>query len=458
MNNKPERKVWIMNGKFARVSLFVTIAAICMLAFSHCLAGDARLFSLGECIRIALKNNPEIGIAQEGIKRTENNLLFEYGGLLPNFSLNFSTGHAVFGPSSIQFDAQGRPVQMEGFDYESYSFSMSSNILLYDGGGNINRIRSAMRGRDAAREELEYSRDLVSARVIRAYYDLVRNMMLLNVAEESVEQSMKSLERTEALLEVGSATRADVLKARVRYSNTKLNLIKSRNAVELVREDLVTLLNMPGGEPVNVDTSMVIELLEPDLQSEMQFALEHRSDLKSLDYNVSSARAGISAARSGWLPRLAAGFNYGWSDRQMADNLNFFKNEYSWSVGAQVSLNVFDRFATSSNVGAAKASHRIAEYSLEKAKLDATKEIKGLVFTIREASERITVASETVEQAMEDLRLAEARYRLGAGTMLETIDAQVALAQAKADVIDARCDYLIATADLSRATGRKVHR
>jgi outer membrane protein len=119
-------------------------------------------------------------------------------------------------------------------------------------------------------------------------------------------------------------------------------------------------------------------------------------------------------------------------------------------------MNLFDRFLTNSNVGMAKADLRRTEYSLEKAKLDAIKEVKNLIFIMNEAKERIIVASETVEQANEDMRLAEERYRVGAGTMLETIDAQVALTQAKADVIEAKCDYLIAIADLARATGRRI--
>ncbi|MCK4351248.1 MAG: TolC family protein, partial [Candidatus Krumholzibacteria bacterium] len=150
-------------------------------------------------------------------------------------------------------------------------------------------------------------------------------------------------------------------------------------------------------------------------------------------------------------------FNYSWSDREMAENYNFFKDEYSWSVGASVTFNIFDRFVTSSSVGMAKADYRKAEYRLERAKLDAIKEVKKLVFLINEAKECILVATETVEQAQEDVRLAEERYRVGAGTMLETIDAQVALTQAKADVIDAKCDYLIAVADLARATGKRVN-
>jgi outer membrane protein TolC len=158
------------------------------------------------------------------------------------------------------------------------------------------------------------------------------------------------------------------------------------------------------------------------------------------------------------MPTLGASFNYYWNDRSMAEDLNFFQNEYSWAVTGYLSFDIFDRFQTASSYRIAKADARIAEYNLDKAKLDAANQIRKLILTITQARERITVASETVEQANEDLRLAEERYRVGAGTMLETIDALVAVTQAKAAVIEAKRDFLIATADLAVATGKQVYR
>jgi outer membrane protein len=445
------------NGAYVRGA-----ALLLVLLFMMCLAfpsgaSAAKVLSLEDCIGIAIRNNPEIGIAESGVKGAESGLLQSYGQLLPNMNVSFTTGRAFYGPSSIQFDAQGRPVQTEGFDYNSYSFNMNSSITLFDGGRNINTIRSSMKNRDAAREEFRYTQDIVTAMVINKYYNLVRAKMLLGVAEESLDQAKQNLDRSEALLEVGSATRADVLKARVRHSNTRLSLIRARNAIEFAREDLVSVLSMRGEQAVDVDTTMVIRFEEPDMEAEIQQALANRPDLKSLELSKGAAQASVAAAKSGWWPNIGAGFNYGWSDRQMAEDLNFFKDEYSWSIGASVSLNLFDRFLTNSSVGMAKADLRRVEYGLEKAKLDAIKEVKNLGFIMNEAKERIIVASETVEQANEDVRLAEERYRVGAGTMLETIDAQVALTQAKADVIEAKCDYLIAVADLARATGRRTH-
>jgi outer membrane protein TolC len=75
---------------------------------------------------------------------------------------------------------------------------------------------------------------------------------------------------------------------------------------------------------------------------------------------------------------------------------------------------------------------------------------------LSEAVERSQVATQTVEQAEEDLRLAQERFRVGAGTSLDVINAQVGLAQARRDVVDAQADYIKFGHQLRRASGESV--
>lgn len=434
----------------------IAVGAAIMVSMSVSGASSTeKVLSLRECIDTALVNNPDMGMARQSLKKSESYVLSSYGNLLPNLQMDFYAGHRYYGPSSVLIDDSGRPVQSQGFDYEDYTFRIGSDIVIWDGGANYARLRQSRENREGAKEELQYNYDMITATVIRAYYNVVRYERLTVVAEESVDQALQSLERSEALLEVGSATRADVLKAKVLHSNTKLDLIRAKNAVELAKEDLKAVLNLNDYSNVTVDTTLVMSMTNPDAAREIGFAMDNRSDLLGLRAYLKGADAGVRVAKSGWLPTLGANFGYYWSDREMADNLNFFREEYSWNVTAYVRLNVFDRFNTSANVKTAKADYRISEYQLEKSKLNAVKEIKSLIIVINEAIERVAVASETVEQAQEDVRLAEERYRVGAGTMLDTIAAQVSLTQAKADVIGAKCDYLVAVADLDRATGRE---
>lgn len=418
-------------------------------------ASEVELLSLEECINTALKNNPDMGISFQYIRKAESDLMTNYGNLLPDLKIDFYSGHNYYGPSSVQYDSQGRPIQTDGFDYENYTLRLSSNLILWEGGRNYSGINSARNRNLAAREDYNYSKDIMIAKVIRSYYGMYRNKMLLVVQKESKEQAEKNLDRSKALFEAGSGTRVDVLKAQVRYSNTRLDVIKARNALEMAREELKALMNRRKESLFSVDTSMTIEYSEPEFQDEIEFALANRADLKSMGYNLEAAKAGISAARAGWWPSFGLNFNYYWNDRELVDNpLDIFREEYQWSITGLLSFNIFDRMATSARVKSARADYRIAEYNLEKSNLDAVKEIKNLFYGMNEARERIEVAHEIVKQATEELRLAEERYSVGAGTMLETIDSQVALTTAKGDLIKAKCDYLAAEADLARAAGK----
>ncbi len=154
-------------GSYLRTAAFLLVPFLFAGSLVTTDALAQKVLSLEDCISIALRNNPDIGMSHSGLKMAENGLLQSYGQLLPSFSVGFTGGHAYYGPSSIQYDAQGRPVQNEGFDYGSYSFNMSSGITLFDGGGNIGRIQSSIKYRDAAREELRYAKDLWQSRTQR---------------------------------------------------------------------------------------------------------------------------------------------------------------------------------------------------------------------------------------------------------------------------------------------------
>ena len=127
----------------------------------------------------------------------------------------------------------------------------------------------------------------------------------------------------------------------------------------------------------------------------------------------------------------------------------------STSYGYSVSWNIFDRLQTYSGISRAKASARIAEYQLEQARLNAQVEIRQLHNALVEARERADVSRETIVQAEEGLRLAQERFRVGAGTALDVIVAQVNLTTARAQEVQAKVDFVIARSSLDRALGRR---
>jgi outer membrane protein TolC len=376
---------------------------------------------------------------------------------MPNLNLGAWAGHSWAGPTTGVFvDAQGRPVRPAGFDYETYNFSLSSQVNLFDFGAswrNISRSRSTA---DAAAYDLEYNRDVVKALVIREYYDLVRQTKLREVQESDLEAKKRNLEQVEAFYKIGSRTKADFLQARVDMSNSELLLITRKNAEAIAEARLKSRLNLPQDAAMEVDESIEFSPADFDMDTEVAFMFEHRSDLLASQQRIEAAEASLDVAEKGRYPTLTGSFSYNWNDRAFPDDGAVFKRDYVWSLGVFLDWNLFDRFQTKSGIQDAKARRRISEYDLQQAKIDAVLDLKQIMLNLDQATQRLALAEETVGSAQENQRLAEERYRVGAGTILETIQSNSSLVSAQAQLIDARVDYLINRADLQRATGRRI--
>jgi len=433
------------------------IAPLVIACSAAAAPAGAQTYDLERCVELALEASTSVGIASENLISARGDVMRSYGGFMPNLSLGSWFGHSWAGPTTGVFvDAQGRPVRPSGFDYEAYTFSLSSQMMLFNWGANINTLSRSRRTAEAAAHDLNYSRDVIKAIVIREYYDLVRQRQLRQVQEGDLEAKRRNLEQIEAFYKVGSRTKADFLQARVDMSNSELLLITRKNAEAIAEARLKSRLNLPQDAAIAIDESIDFSPGAFDMDSEVAFMFEHRSDLLASRRRVEAADASLSVAEKGRYPTLSASWSYNWNDRVFPTHGEVFKKDYVWSLGVFLDWNIFDRFQTKAGIQDAKANHRIAEYNLQQSKIDAVLDVKQIMLNLDQATQRLSLAEETVAAAEENRRLAEERYRVGAGTVLETIQSNASLASAQAQLIDARVDYLINRADLQRATGRRI--
>ena len=436
----------------------LAVVSLVVLALSAALPSMAQdVISLEDAIAQGREVSTTVGQSRQQLQVRRQQVLNSWGNFLPDLNLNTYAGRSYIGPTSIQIDPNtGREFQGNGFDFESYSFSLNSQVLLWDWLGNVKTLQSSQAGAKASEYGLQYQKDVISAQVVRQYYNLVRDEYLILVAEESVKAAQRNLDQVEAFFTIGSNTKADVLQAQVRLGGTQLEQIVAKNNAEVSRATLATTLQRPLNAPLQVDTSLAITRIDPDLDAEIQYMLGHRPDLLGTETLVAAAGDNLSAVKRTRWPTLGLAFSYGWNDRLWPSEDFFFKNEYNWRVGLAVNWPIFDRYQRKANIINASAQERIAELTYTQAKLDAILQVKTIYLSLHEASERARVARQTTDQGKENLRLAEERYRVGAGTILETNDAQVSLTQAMADLVTAHTDYLIARANLQLATGRPV--
>jgi outer membrane protein TolC len=242
----------------------------------------------------------------------------------------------------------------------------------------------------------------------------------------------------------------------VDLGNQRLDMVKARNAVRQDHDGLVYAMNLFVATPFDIDTTLAtIPKEEYDFLEMVDYATANRLDLKALRAVESASGSRVVAARGPLFPTLD--LSYGYNRSKTSSQFRFggaINQNYSWTVSSN--WNVFDRYQTFANISSAKANRRIAEYNRQQVELDAVREIRGYLNQLAEAKESLEVASENVIRSLEDLRLATEKFRVGAGTILDRITAESDLTATKSQEVDAIVNYLIAKANLYRATGRPL--
>lgn len=439
-------------------------------------ADSTPVYDLARCVDEALRSSPSLGIAAENAAIAGQSVRRAWGGFLPSITLSRQYSHS----DRTDFDLETYTIAADtiwthGGDYitlprqvptgiledvetkSSYrDWRVSANLNLFDGLGKFGELKAAREDLAAARLDRRYARDLVVQNVATAYIDLLRYERLAEVAAEARDLAARELERTETYFRIGSAARSDVLQAKVRLKQTELDLVRARNSVAQAFAQLAHAMNRPLHQRFAVDRSLLqSEFRVGDLDSLYRDALALRPDLASRRHQVRARAGDVRSAGAGLWPRLDVFANYTRYRNESPYRFGSQKSE-NFSYGYQLNWNVFDRFQTLTARSQAKARARIAEYNLDQARLDAQLEIRQLYNQLLEARERIDLSRETIASSEEELRQAEQRFRVGSGTMLDKITAQVNLAQARADEVQAICDFLIASFKMNRATGHPV--
>ena len=416
-----------------------------------------QMLRLQDAIRIALESSNNIGIQQaqlEATRKARTNAWFNLGP-----DLNASGTYSKSTRTDYDVTTISGPGDTVTTDIDSKSdfkeAQASSSIRLFDGFANYNRIAAARHDVNAQEHSVEYTRQGVTELVIDTYLNLLRAKLLVGVAVESERVSRDQLDRTQALYELGSSARSDVLKQQVQHNQTRLDLVRANQLERQSHVDLEWAMNLEHETAFDIDTTLAqIQYKTKDYNTERDYALVNRENLLSFRAREKASSKRVWVARGQLLPTLD--FQYSVSRARTPPQFSFGGNSLDRRWGFFANWNIWDRYSNYAAIGQAKANSRIAEYDRRQAELDAVREVRRLVNDMDEARERLGVSRESVVSAREDLRLAQEKFRVGAGTILDTVVAESDLTRARANEVQAIVDYLIARARLARATGRPL--
>lgn len=410
--------------------------AVCMMA-AMVIANSSMTFaapislSLQESIEQALAHNPAIQIADTDKEKSVWGVKEAEGGKLPTVSLgsNYRLNQSSSGSGDI-------------------NNSLSMNWQLYSGGRIENQIKQSQLGVVSADWNVEKTKQQVKLDTITGYYNVLAARNLVKVNEETVANLTTHLNNVTAQYDIGVVAKSDLLRSKVEVANANQNLIKSQNNYEVALSALFNTMNIEFDKDAVLSDELEYVTDTRSLEDCIATALINRPDVAQANTAVDIAASGIDAAKSGKQPTVSLSASTGWNNKVLPDTDN-------WSVGLGANFNVFDGGVTNSRVKAAQASWEKAKLQVDQTKNTAEQEVRQSYLNMKEAEKRLESTNATVEQANEDLYIAQEKYKAGMGTNLDVIDAQLALTQAKTNHVQALYDYDTNKAKLDKAIGYK---
>lgn len=432
------------------------------------LAQQDEIFSLDDCIQMALKNNSQLRNAARQTNLAATNVVTARSNVLPRINSSFSFGRYISGPRTrlmdvpVGFDPltgkviyEQREIIQSSTERNNYGARVSLSYNLFDFGQSWYRISQARASAVAADDEYEATRQSVILTVKQRYFELLKAQELVQVYELAVDAAERQLERTQAMYELGSVAQADVYKARVNLGQQQISLINQKNLVEVAKANLNAAMGRDPALPIYVmELEPAQDSLSYSLEEAIQIALERNPQIRAAKSRLRANKLGIRVAQTNFLPTVGLSVSYS-RDNEFLNRVftRHLDRDYNVIVGLSVGFNVFNGLADKAELDRQHTNYLIAEENLEETKRNVVAEVKRAYLNLQAYRDIARLNQENLRSAEEDLRLAEERYRLGSGTLLEVIDAQVALTRARATYVSSRYDALIARAQLEAAMG-----
>lgn len=418
-----------------------------LLLAAGCAAQQAppRTLTLRQAEAVALRRHPRVGVARS---------VAEAAGEVPSElrSAYFPiVGASVTGAGAMNNSRIGAGGLNNPLVYDRLGAGVTVSQLVTDFNRTGNLVQSAKLHAKAEQIAVETTKAEVAVRVDRAFYSVLRAESLLKVARQTVAARRLVADQAETLAKNKLKSELDASFARVNLADSELFLVSAENQLEAARADLRAELGVPATEKFQ----LVDEPLPPELPASsdelVKQALDARPELNTLKLEVSSAEKFAQAERALLFPAISTVFTAG------AIPARQHQLDDRWvAAGLNLSLPVF-------NGGAIAARRKEAQYRVVTARERLRdmedrigRDVRVAWLDARTAFDRLDLTKQMLKQANLAYQLAQSRYGLGLGSMVELSQAQLSQTAAEIAGVSARYEYQLRRALLDYAAGAKL--
>jgi len=312
----------------------------------------------------------------------------------------------------------------------------------------------------AARARLEIAQRGLAVTVTTNYYAFLTSQRKYATAQQSVQQAQRFLEITQQQENAGQGAHSDVVKAQIQYEQQRQAFQEATLDMENARLNLAVLLFPDFNENFTVVDDLDSARALPPFPEIQSMAGRENPVLRAAQEALRGATLEIRGAKNALLPTLAIDANYGieanafalHSTVAAAPEFGKLPNLGYYIVG-NFNLPIFDWGARRSKVRQAQTREEQARVELTQTQRVLLSNLYSYYNEAMTALAAVDALRRAADLAAESLRLVNLRYQAGESTVLEVVDAQKTLVDARNVYDDAQARYRVAIATLQTLTG-----
>lgn len=421
--------------------------------------------SLAELLDIALQNNPSTKQTWAQARAAAA----EYGVSLSSFypNIQFSSFYfrqkAGFPTTGVPTASVGSPTTISpgtltttNFVQESYFTEAGPDLLLsytlFDFG---QRTAASV----AARESLYYA-DLthnqkiqtVLQTVMSDYYNYLYQLAVEKADKANLENAEMALDAANEKFALGLVALGDVAQARTQFLQNKINLTTQKQNVENSFAQLAVDLGLPANIPFKVQPLPETILANPILESVdslVDLAQKQRQDFLAAQSELRSKEASLLQAKRAVMPTIGTQLSTGryWFNKNLVEPTNH------WTAVLSLNFPIFNGYYYKNQIRNAEANVEYAKAELMETELSLIQNVTTSHLGVKTAAINLTDSEEYMKAAELQFDIAITSYKAGTMTILDVLQAQSALADARSKKAGAQKNWFLSLADIAYATG-----
>jgi len=416
-----------------------------------CLAQDVMQLSLKRAVDISLtpEGSAKVALAEQSVRVSETQVSEARSAFLPNID-----GAVNERSQTINLHSYGFNFNFPGFSIPSivgpfsiFDARASTQLTVLDF-TTIRKYQASRTGLQAAKADMDVTKDQVSEQVARAYLASLREDAAFQEARANVELSEALLRLAQSQKDAGTGTGIEVTRAQVQLANDRQHLTVAENNRRRAVLQLLRAMGLNLSMDVELTDKLTYEVVDTAVvEALLETARKGRSDLKAQQQHQQTARMNYSAVEAERLPSLSAYGDYGTIGSEIVGA------HPTHTVGIELKVPLYDGGRRNSRRQESLAQVREEEIRTRDLGLQVELDVRLALDSLRSADSQVKTAGEGLTLAQSELEQAQRRYQAGVTNSLEVTDAQTRLDRARDNQVDALYNYNLARLDLATATG-----